>query len=36
MALRNLLMMAAALTIAGLPAYAADLETQVVDQELLH
>jgi len=32
MALRNLLMIAAALTIAGLPAYAADLETQVVDK----
>jgi hypothetical protein len=32
MALRNLLMIAVALTIAGLPAYAADLETQVVDK----
>lgn len=32
MALRNLLMIAAALTITGIPAYAADLETQVVDK----
>ncbi len=33
MALRNMVMMAAALTIAGgMPAYAADLETQVVDK----
>ena len=32
MALRNLLMIAAALAITGLPAYAADLETQVVDK----
>lgn len=32
MALRNLLMIAAALTITGIPAYAADLEMQVVDK----
>ena len=32
MGLRKLLMMAAALTLAGLPAYAADLETKVVDK----
>lgn len=32
MALRNVLMMAAALTLAGIPVHAADMETQVVDK----
>ena len=32
MALRTIFMMTAVLTLAGLPAYAADLETKVVDK----